>query len=72
MKKVASPGLVFSALRYRGLSNVNLWGLTAVALLLAEILNVVQVFIPSPCCYCLLLLLLLFSGQQAENGKKPG
>ena len=58
-----------------GLPNVNLWGLT-VALLLAEILNVVQVFTPETrvglAVTVLLLLLLLFSGQQAENGKKPG
>ena len=40
---------------------------------LAEILNVVQVFTPAHAvtvCYC--CYLLLFSGQQAENGKKPG
>jgi len=34
---------------------------------LAEILNVVQVF--TLLCYCLLLLLLLFSSQQAEMPK---
>ena len=39
--------------------------------LLAEILNVVQVFTPAFAVYCLLLLLLLFSGQQAEM-PKPG
>ena len=27
---------------------------------------------PNASCYCLLLLLLLFSGQQAENPKNPG
>ena len=46
-------------------------GLT-VALLLAELLNVVQVFSPAQAVTVLLLLLLLFSGQQAENAKTPG
>ena len=44
-------------------------GLT-VALLLAENPQRCSSVHPSPSCYCLLLLLLLFSGQQAENAKK--
>ena len=46
-------------------------GLT-VALLLAENPQRCSSVLPSPSCYCLLLLLLLFSGQQAENAKNPG
>ena len=39
-------------------------------LMLAEILNVVQVFTPAQAvCYC---CTVLFSGQQAETAKKPG
>ena len=50
----------------------TIWGLT-VALLLAEILNGVQVFIPAHAGYCLLLLLLLFSGPASRrNEKTPG
>ena len=61
-----------ASLRALGLSKTLIWGLT-VALLLAEILNVVQVFIPAHavtvcyCCYC-----CSAGPEQAENGKKPG
>ena len=55
-----------------GLPNVNL-GPNSCAIVGCEILNVVQVFSPAQAVtVCLLLLLLLFSGQQAENAKKPG